>query len=147
MDEQVAEPEGVLARERGPVRPDQLLADEIQETITDARTGVTIAAPRLFTPTANKQFPNRDQPLTLTIVNGVTTGSTSLTYTFEVATDEGFASRFGSWNVPEQPNQTSLQRARQARATSRYSTGTERAPSLAFIAMGKKEANTTVARL
>ena len=32
----------------------------------------------------------------------------ALVYTFEVATDEGFANRFGSWNVPEQPNQTSL---------------------------------------
>ena len=29
-------------------------------------------------------------------------------YTFEVATDEGFTNRFGSWNVHEQPNQTSL---------------------------------------
>jgi hypothetical protein len=32
----------------------------------------------------------------------------ALVYTFEVATDEGFTNRFGSWNVPEQPNQTSL---------------------------------------
>ena len=32
----------------------------------------------------------------------------ALVYTFEVATDEGFANRFGMWNVPEQPNQTSL---------------------------------------
>jgi hypothetical protein len=31
-----------------------------------------------------------------------------LVYTFEVASDEGFANQFGSWNVPEQPNQTSL---------------------------------------
>jgi len=32
----------------------------------------------------------------------------ALDYTFEVATDEGFANLFGSWNVHEQPNQTSL---------------------------------------
>jgi hypothetical protein len=32
----------------------------------------------------------------------------ALDYTFEVATDEGFTNKFGSWNVHEQPNQTSL---------------------------------------
>jgi hypothetical protein len=32
----------------------------------------------------------------------------ALDYTFEVATDEGFTNRVGSWNVHEQPNQTSL---------------------------------------
>jgi hypothetical protein len=32
----------------------------------------------------------------------------ALDYTFEVATDEGFTNLFGSWNVHEQPNQTSL---------------------------------------
>ena len=32
----------------------------------------------------------------------------TLDYTFEVATDEAFTNRFGSWNVHEQPNQTSL---------------------------------------
>src|SRR5207244_8101601 len=69
--------------------------------VTDARTGVTIAAPRLLTPAANKQIPNRDQPVTLTIINGVTTGSTSLTYTFEVATDAGFATKVVTKEVAE----------------------------------------------
>ena len=55
------------------------------------------------------------------------------------------ASRYGKDDGSVIPNQTSVQRARQARATSRYSAGTERAPSLAFMAMGKKAAKTTVA--
>src|SRR6185295_3059614 len=46
-----------------------------------------------LTPTLNQQLKNSEQPLTLTIRNAVTTGTTALTYTFEVATDIGFASK------------------------------------------------------
>jgi len=40
MDEQVAEPEGVLARERRTVWPDQFFTDQRQETIRDACAGL-----------------------------------------------------------------------------------------------------------
>ena len=45
----------------------------------------------------------------LTVTDATHSGSVgSLAYTFEVANDEAFTNLFGSWNVPEQPNQTSL---------------------------------------
>jgi hypothetical protein len=62
-------------------------------SVTDAVTGVTVTVPSLVTPTVNQQFKNVEQPITLTIKNAVTTGTTALTYTFEVATDAAFASK------------------------------------------------------
>src|SRR5579862_3666290 len=55
--------------------------------VTNASTGVTLAAATLVAPAANKQFRFTEQPVTLTVNNGLTTGTTALTYTFEVATD------------------------------------------------------------
>jgi hypothetical protein len=59
----------------------------------DASTGATISAPQPVSPVAGKQFRFLEQPITLTISNGITTGSAALTYTIEVATDAGFASK------------------------------------------------------
>ena len=56
------------------------------------------------------------------------------------------AIRYGSDDGKVMPNQIWCGRARQARATSRYSAGTERAPSATFMAIGKKEAKMMVAR-
>jgi hypothetical protein len=67
--------------------------------VRDASTGATISAPQLVSPPANKQFKFLEQPIVLTITNAVTTGSSPLTYTFEVATDSGFASKVYSKDV------------------------------------------------
>src|SRR5437867_3734016 len=59
---------------------------------TDAKTGITLTAPTLVTPNDGQQFRFAEQPLTLTVGNGVTTGTTALTYSFQVASDAGFSS-------------------------------------------------------
>ena len=46
-----------------------------------------------MTPTANQQFKNVEQPITLTVKNAVTSGTTPLTYTFEVASDAAFGTK------------------------------------------------------
>jgi len=61
-------------------------------TVTDASTGVTIGAPQPVSPADGAQFKNVQQPVTLTVSNGISTGSTPLSYTFEVAADSGFGS-------------------------------------------------------
>lgn len=76
-----------------PTRPSDLASSTQTESVTDATTGVTLTSPQLTTPTLHQQFKNVEQPITLTIRNAVTTGTTALTYTFEVATDVGFASK------------------------------------------------------
>jgi len=79
-------------------------------SVTNAATGITMTAPVPVSPNANQQFRNADQPLTLTVKNGVSTGTTPLTYTFEVASDAAFANRaYSKDNVPEgSGGQTSL---------------------------------------
>src|SRR6187200_3036243 len=52
----------------------------------------SIAAPRPLSPGNNVQIRNGDQPLTLAVRNAVSTKS-GVTYTFEVATDAGFAGK------------------------------------------------------
>jgi hypothetical protein len=58
----------------------------------------SIAAPRPLTPANNAQIRNIDQPLTVVVQNAVTTASSALTYTFEVATDAAFANRAQTWD-------------------------------------------------
>jgi hypothetical protein len=78
-------------------------------SVTDAVTGITLTAPVAIAPTDNQQFRNVEQPVTLTVKNGVTTGTTALTYTFEVASDAGFANRvYTKDNVAEGGGQTAL---------------------------------------
>ena len=62
-------------------------------SVTDASTGVTVGAPQPVSPADGAQFKYVEQPVKVTISNGVTTGSTPLTYGFEVATDAGFANK------------------------------------------------------
>jgi hypothetical protein len=57
---------------------------------TDAATGISMTAPVPLTP-AGVTIRYADQPVTLTVKNGVSTGSGSMTYTFEVASDAGFS--------------------------------------------------------
>jgi hypothetical protein len=60
-------------------------------SVTDARTGVTIIAARPANPAAGAAIAWAQQPITLSVTNGVTSNASPLTYTFEVATDAGFA--------------------------------------------------------
>jgi hypothetical protein len=63
------------------------------ESMTDARTGATLIAAQPVSPAPNAQITYASQPLTLTVANGTTTGSTPLVYTFEVANDVAFADK------------------------------------------------------
>jgi hypothetical protein len=56
----------------------------------------SIAAPALLSPSNASQVRNSDQPITLTVQNGIVTQSGTGTYTFEVATDTGFANKVQS---------------------------------------------------
>src|SRR5439155_12487285 len=71
------------------------------------------AAPTISEPSPVSPSPNQilsGLRTTFVVANASHSGPVgALVYTFEVATDEGFANRFGSWNVPEQPNQTLLE--------------------------------------
>jgi hypothetical protein len=53
----------------------------------------SIAAPRPLTPANNAQIRNADQPVILVVRNAITTATSPVTYTFEVASDAAFASK------------------------------------------------------
>src|SRR5262245_49988983 len=76
-----------------PTRPSSLESTPDTASVTDAVSGVTLTTPQLVSPNEGSKFKNVEQPVTLSIKNAVTTGSTALTYTFEVATDSGFGSK------------------------------------------------------
>src|SRR2546430_1640737 len=62
----------------------------------------SIAAPRPLTPANNAQVRNADQPVVLIVGNAITTATSPVTYTFEVASDAAFANRVQTWdNVAE----------------------------------------------
>src|ERR1700681_3815481 len=72
-----------------PAGPQNGVAVSPPGSFTDSKTGITLIAPTLVTPNDGQQFKFAEQPLTLTIKNGVTTGTTALSYSFQVATDAG----------------------------------------------------------
>lgn len=75
-----------------PTRPTEVGgASATAESVTDARTGATIIAGRAEAPANGAQVRWAEQPITLRIRNGVTTGSSAITYTFQVATDAAFS--------------------------------------------------------
>jgi hypothetical protein len=76
-----------------PSRPSDLSSTASTGAVTDASTGITITTPVMVSPTVNQQFKFADQPLTLTVKNAAQTGSSPLTYSFEVATDAAFANK------------------------------------------------------
>src|SRR5881396_1349007 len=62
----------------------------------------SIVAPRPLTPANNASIRNADQPVVLVVRNAITTATSAVTYTFEVASDAGFANRVQTWdNVAE----------------------------------------------
>ena len=62
-------------------------------SVTDAKSGVSLTTPTPVSPADGAPIRFADQPAKLVVGNGVTTGSTALTYTFEVASDSGFAGK------------------------------------------------------
>jgi len=88
-----------------PARPSEVESPASTASVTDANTGVTVTTPQPLTPTTNQQFKYSEQPLTLTVKNAISSGATGLTYSFEVATDAGFASKvYTKEGVPEGAN-------------------------------------------
>ncbi len=77
-------------------------ASAAAESSTDAVTGVTLVAARPLTPANNAQIAYAQQPIALTVSNGVTAGTSALTYTVEVASDAAFTRKdFVRENVAE----------------------------------------------
>src|SRR5262245_3621479 len=67
-----------------------------------ANATASIAAPRPLSPANNVLVRNAEQPVTLTVLNAITTASSAITYTFEVASDAAFANRVQTFdNVAE----------------------------------------------
>ena len=60
--------------------------------VDPALTG-SVTTPRPLTPVAGAAIPNLQQPVTLTVLNAVVTKSTGTIYSFEVASDAGFATK------------------------------------------------------
>ncbi len=76
-----------------PARPTETSAAPAGEAVRSVTVnGITLTTPQLVTPTAGQRFKFADQQLTLTIKNAASTGSTPLTYTFQVANDANFTS-------------------------------------------------------
>jgi hypothetical protein len=90
-----------------PTRASDATASAAPASVTDAKTGATVVAPRPVTPANDAKIPYAQQPITLSVSNGTSTGTTALTYTFEVASDTGFARRdFARENVTGGANGT-----------------------------------------
>jgi hypothetical protein len=77
-----------------PTRPSDVASSGTATTsVIDARTGATVTSPAAVSPANNAEIKFGNQPVTLVVANGATTGRTALTYWFEVATDIGFANK------------------------------------------------------
>lgn len=107
------------------------------ESLTDARTGTTLIAARPQAPANGAEIRHLDQPITVSVRNGITTGSSALSYTFEVARDAGFSDVvFTRGEVPAGNGTTSVTLARLAGSTTyhwrvRMSSGTGAGPTSA----------------
>lgn len=62
-------------------------------TIAGPIAGVTISAPVLLQPAQGFKFKESEQPIKLVVQNAVTSGVRALSYTFEVASDNGFGQK------------------------------------------------------
>jgi len=82
----------VGCEKHAPTTPSPTSTVSIESTaVTDAKTGVTLTSPVVVSPTDGQQIKFNDQPIKLVVNKAATTGTTALTYTFEVATDAAFA--------------------------------------------------------
>src|SRR3954466_8634897 len=72
--------------------------------------GVDITAPKLLEPAQGFKFKESQQPIKLLIENASSTGVRPLSYTFEVATDNGFTTKvFSRSGVAAGSGRTSVQ--------------------------------------
>ena len=62
-------------------------------TAESAAATASVTVPRAVSPAAGASIRNVDQPVTLVVANAVITQSATATYTFEVSTDSGFATK------------------------------------------------------
>ena len=69
----------VACTKASPTRPSDDTASGASTSVVDAVTGVTLTSPTPVAPTANQQFKFAEQPLTLTVANAVSTGTTATT--------------------------------------------------------------------
>src|SRR5262245_12620109 len=76
-----------------PTRPTNAESTPETASVTDAVSGITLTTPQPSSPAEGASFKFTEQPITLVVKNAVSTGSTPLTYTFEVASDAAFASK------------------------------------------------------
>lgn len=75
---------------------------------TTSGPSATMATGSLKSPADQTTYKYKEQPITLTTANGMSTGSNAVTYVFEVATDTAFASKvYTSAKVPAGSGQTS----------------------------------------
>jgi len=75
---------------KAPTTPSTSAASVETASVTDAKLGVTLTSPVAVSPTDGQAIRFSDQPIKLVVTSAATTGSTALTYTFEVATDAAF---------------------------------------------------------
>jgi hypothetical protein len=71
----------------------QKSSNPLSPTVAGPIAGVEITVPRLAAPAQGGKFKENQQPIKLTIENSTSTGVRPLAYTFEVATDSGFATK------------------------------------------------------
>src|SRR5262245_57101791 len=77
-------------------------------SVTDPAASPSVTAPRLLTPGAAAPIRHATHPITLVVANAAITSGTA-TYTFEVATDAGFASKvYTKSGVAQTASQTAL---------------------------------------
>jgi hypothetical protein len=98
-----------------PTRPSGVdTASGSAASVTDARTGVTMIAARPASPASDATIAWAQQPIVLTVANGLTSNSSPLSYTFEVAGDREFArldaSKSGIGAGPDGTTSVSLDR-------------------------------------
>src|SRR5262245_16191785 len=84
-----------------PATPSTPSTTEAAASVTDAKLGITITTPQLISPAVNATPRFADQPLTLTIKNAASSGSSAITYTFQVASDASFTTIVVSKDVAE----------------------------------------------
>src|SRR5262249_22982379 len=104
-----------------PTRPTNVEVPADTATVTDAVTGITLTTPQLTSPNNGAEFKFIEQPLTLSVKNAVSTGSTPLTYTFHVSGYAAFVTKaFARDGVAEGSGTTSLRIDRLAADRSYY---------------------------
>jgi hypothetical protein len=89
----------------------QKSSNPLSPTVAGPIAGVEITVPRLAAPAQGGKFKENQQPIKLTIENSTSTGVRPLAYTFEVATDSGFATKVfaRSGVLPNEGGRTSVQ--------------------------------------